>query len=99
MSYSIAFLKSLAFILRIFAVFTMSMKVKNKQNYGGVSNNVAFYLRMRQKSFEDKYQTMEIFEADGWWQDPMSGFSIDDTKLPPGLTMGSQIGKKETLKM
>ena len=71
-------------------VFTMSMKVKNKQPFGGISNNDEFFLRMRQKSFEDKYQTMEIFEAGGWNQDPLN--SIDDTKLPPGLTMGSQIG-------
>ena len=68
----------------------MSMKVKNKQPFGGISNNDEFFLRMRQKSFEDKYQTMEIFEAGGWNQDPLN--SIDDTKLPPGLTMGSQIG-------
>ena len=74
-------------------VFTMAMKVKNKQPFGGVSNNDEFFLRMRQKSFEDKYQTMEIFEASGWWQEPLS--SIDDTKLPPGLTMGSQIGMKK----
>ena len=74
-------------------VFTMAMKVKNKQPFGGVSNNDEFFLRMRQKSFEDKYQTMEIFEASGWWQEPLN--SIDDTKLPPGLTMGSQIGMKK----
>ena len=46
-------------------VFTMAMKVKNKQPFGGVSNSDEFFLRMRQKSFEDKYQTMEIFEASG----------------------------------
>ena len=71
----------------------MAMKVKNKQPFGGVSNSDEFFLRMRQKSFEDKYQTMEIFETNGWWNNPTG--SIDDTKLPPGLTMGSQIGMKK----
>ena len=75
----------------------MSMKVKNKLPFGGINNNVVFYLRMKQKCFEDKYQTMEIFETGSWWGNPIN--SIDDTKLPPGLTMGSQLGKKENLKM
>ena len=71
----------------------MSLKVKNKQQFGGINANTMFYLRMKQKSFEDKYQTMEIFETNGWWNNPTG--SIDDTKLPPGLTMGSQTGNVE----
>ena len=48
-----------------------------------------FYMKINLKSQDNRFQKVEIYEADSWNGNP-SG-TVDDSKLPPGLFDGSQL--------